>query len=304
MDFQVFLQFFHWIFIFHFPASLGFPHDLFEHKPDPSSVLKVSINTPPISESQVPHLLQKDAIYLEKLPKIYQQVNEENGANLINVENNVKGKVIMKTVDSVRQTLHHGNKQEIDSYLRYLPRNLHKHSSHSESTETLKAGIGSPVAGDASKHMTHLSDSKEHKENIIADQHRNRPHIGKILPKLATDFSIGQKKEKLHIQDVITERSKDNLHKPNVKAAKPKDGINFAVVPAENVTSGNKVNNMIIAVGLGIVVLGMGIVLGIFGCCCKKQKVEDERDKEEQSAIIKTAEKIDQGLPDAPLDLR
>ena len=304
MEFQLFLQLFHWIFIFHFPASFGFPHDLFVQKPDPSSTLKDSINTPPISEAQVQHLLQKDAFQPGRLLETYQHVNEENGANLINVENNIKGRVIMKTVDSVRQTLHHGNKQEIDSYLRYLPRNLHKHSSHSESTETQKVGIGSSVAADASKHMTHLSDSKEHTENIIAYQHRKQPHIGKIQTKPASDFSKGQKKEKLHIQDIITERSKDNLHKPTVKTAKQKDGINFAVVPAESVTSGNKVNNMIIAVGVGIVVLGMGIVLGIFGCCCKKQKVEDERDKEEQSAIIKTAEKIDQGLPDAPLDLR
>lgn len=300
MDFQVCVHLFHWIFMLHIPSTFGFPHN----RPDSSTILKVSLNTPPTSKSQVPY----DAINSRKLPKIYQQLSDKNGAKLENVEKYIKGKVITETVDSIRQTLQLGNKQEFESYLRYLPRNLHKYSSHSKTTETQKVGIGTSLDADAaSKQMTHLSDAKAtqdesaYTENKTENQARKQSHLGKIRSSPTSHFSKGQKE--IYQKDIVPKRSKYRPHKPNVIETKPKDGINFAVMPVESVTSDYKIDNMLLAIGAGIVALGMGIVFGIFGCCCKKQKVETEKDKEEQSAIINTAEEIDKGLPDAPLDL-
>ena len=301
MDFHEYLHLFQWIFILHIPVTCGFPHNLLTIRPDPSNILKVSLNQTATSKSQVPYVLHKDVINSKMLPKIYQQPGKQNDATLENVVKYHKNRDVGETANSVSQTLQLGNKQGIDSYLRYLPRNLDKYSSHSKKKGTQKLGTGTILDANTGKHIAHVSDSKTTilDKDHNKDKHSGNTNSGQFPEKYENGNNKGDFK---HIKGILN--SKDDFKKPNVIVNKPKDGINFAVMPAVSATRDYKVNNMILAIGVGIVVLGMGIVIGIFGCCCKKKKEKTEKDKEEQSAIINTAEEMDKGLPDARLDLR
>ena len=298
MDFQECLHLFLWILTLHIPQAYGFPIAI---SPDSTNLLKVSLNKPATSKSQVPYLSHEDVINSRTLPKVYQLLTHQNGAKLENVEKYFQHAV--QTDNSAGQILHFRNKQGIDSYLRYLPRNSDKYSSHSRKKGIQKVGIGTTLDIYSGKHITHESDSKT--ATTTAD-------VGKDIQTSLKEINSGQ--GNLHTKELKYRNgeadlngrlnSNDNIHKRNVIVNQPKDRINFAVMPAESVVSDHLVINMILAIGAGIVALGMGIVIGIFGCCCKKKKVTSEKDREEQSAIINTAEEMDKGLPDARLDLR
>ena len=299
MDFQECLHFFLWILTLHIPQAYGFPLAI---SPDSTNLLKVSLNQPATSKSQVPYLSHKDVINSRTLPKVYQLLSHQNGAKLENVEKYFQH--AEQTDNSAGRILHFRNKQGIDSYLRYLPRNSGKYSSHSRKKEIQKVGIGTTLDIYSGKHITHESDFK----TTTAD-------VGKDIRDIQTSLKeINSGQGNIHIKELKYRNSeadlngrlnsKDNIHKRNVIVNQPKQRINFAVMPAESVVSDHQVTNMILAIGAGIVALGMGIVIGIFGCCCKKKKVTSEKDREEQSAFINTAEEMDKGLPDARLDLR
>ena len=256
----------------------------------------------------MPYFFHKDVINYRNKSKVHQQTGDQNGANLENLEKFIKSKGIVKNSNSVEKTTYPGNKQGIDSYLRYLPRNLRKYTSHSQQKETQKLGRGSVLDAKASKHLSHLS-SLQIIQNFgtyssdadISDHNKKQNRLRNKWPKTKIEFSEGGRKKRTIGR---ISNSKAHLHKRHVIVTNQKDNINFAVLPKENVARDETVVNMILSIGAGLVVLGMGIVLGIFGCCCKKKKVENEKDREEQSAIINTAEDIDKGLPDAKVDLR
>ena len=303
MDFQECLHLFLWILTLHIPQAYGFPIAI---SPDSTNLLKVSLNQPATSKSQVPYLSHKDVINSRTLPKVKQQLSHQNGAKLENVEKYFQHAV--QTDSSAGRILHFRNKQGIDSYLRYLPRNSDKYSSHSRKKGIQKVGIGTTLDTYSGKHITHESDSKTTTTTTTAD-------VGKDIRDIQTSLKeINSGQGNLHTKELkfrnteadLNRRlnSKDNIHKHNVIVNQAKQRINFAVMPAESGVNDHQVINMILAIGAGIVALGMGIVIGIFGCCCKKKKVTSEKDREEQSAIINTAEEMDKGLPDARLDLR
>ena len=256
----------------------------------------------------MPYFFHKDVIdYRNILKVVQQQTGDQNGANLEDLEKYIKHKgIIVKNSNSVVKTSFPGNKQGIDSYLRYLPRNLQKYTSHSKQKETQNFGIGSVLDAGASKHLSHLSglqiiqnfDTYSTDDDISV--HNKKQNQWNKWPKTKTE----EDSERRTLGRISKSKAHLHKHKRHVIATKQKDNINLAVLPNDNVTRDHGVVNMILSIGAGLVVLGMGIVLGIFSCCCKKKKGESEKDREEQSAIINTAEDIDKGLPDAKVDLR
>ena len=290
----------------HIPFHCGFPHNLPVQRSELPATLKTSSNFKATSNTQVPSFFHKGVINSRKIQKVHQQTGDQNGANLENLEKYIKHRGIVKNANSVAQTSYPGSKQGIDSYLRYLPRNLQKYTPHSKQKGTQKLGTGSVLDAEASKHLSHLSRSQiiqnlgTYSDADISVHNRKLKKLWNKQHQTSADFSAGDTERRI-IEKISN--SKAHLHKRHVIATNQKDNINFAVLPNENVTSDHSVVNMILSIGAGLIVLGMGIVLGIFGCCCKKKKVDSDKDKEEQSAIINTAEDIDKGLPDAKLDL-
>ena len=307
MDVQLYLSLFQWVFLLHIPLNSGFPHNPFQQTSEYPTTSKTSSNFKVTSNTQVPYFFRKDVI---NILKVQQQTGDQKGANLEDLEKYIKHKgIIVENSNSVEKTSYPGNKQGIDSYLRYLPRNLQKFTSHSKQKETQNFGIGSVLDAGASKHLSHLSGLQiiqnfgTYSTDDDISVHNKKQNLWNKWPKTKTVFTE-EESDRRTLGIISNSKTHLHKHKRHVIATNQKDNINYAVLPNDNVTRDHGVVNMILSIGAGLVVLGMGIVLGIFSCCCKKKKGESEKDREEQSAIINTAEDIDKGLPDAKVDLR